>query len=94
MEKEIRELIDKHGFTLWATVYSGKKVSAYKCMDKYGINLIIEPEEKNFYFVWSVPKSIFTVNCPSCSPFDNEQHFTNIYYKFRATVLKIKMEAL
>lgn len=85
-EKEIKILAEKRRFTLWATI-SGRYL---QFMDRFGINLIVEIETGEFELKWSIPKSIFTVECPSCSPFSNDEHFYKIYRKFKHTILKIK----
>ena len=88
-KEEIRELAEKRGFSLWATL-GGRKL---QMMDSYGINLIVDPETQEFELAWVIPKSIFQINCPKCSPFSNEEHFNNMYRKFKQ-VVRIYKEAI
>lgn len=88
-KEETRELAEKRGFSLWATL-GGRKL---QMMDHYGINLIVDPETQEFELVWGVPKSIFQINCPKCSPFSNEEHFNNMYRKFKQ-IVRIYKEAI
>lgn len=83
-----KEIAERRGFTLWATI-SGKQL---QFMDRFGINLIVTIETGEFAFKWGIPKSIFTVECPSCSPFDNDEHFSKIYRQFRKYVSRIRWE--
>lgn len=88
-KEETRELAEKRGFSLWATL-GGRKL---QMMDNYGINLIVDPETQEFELAWAIPKSIFQINCPKCSPFSNEEHFNNMYRKFKQ-VVRIYKEAI
>ena len=88
-KEEIRDLAEKRGFSLWATL-GGRKL---QMMDNYGINLIVDPETQEFELAWAIPKSIFQINCPKCSPFSNEEHFNNMYRKFKQ-VIRIYKEAI
>jgi hypothetical protein len=81
-KEEIKALAEKRGLTLWAT-YSDDRL---QFMDRHGINIIVTPETAFFEMIWMVPKSIFRIDCPYCSPFDNEEHFNKIYRKFKRTV--------
>lgn len=78
------EFAQKKGFTHWATL-GGKDL---QFMDKRGINLFIDPEKKTFRFAYLIPKSIFQFICPECSPYDNEEHFDNMYRKFKKEVVE------
>ncbi len=90
MNKEgTRELAEKRGFSLWATL-GGKKL---QMMDRDGVNLIVDPETQEFELAWAIPKSIFQISCPKCSPFTNEEHFNKMYRKFKQTV-RIYKEAI
>lgn len=88
-KEEIRELAEKRGFSLWATL-GGKKL---QMMDRDGINLIVDPETQEFELAWVIPKSIFQISCPKCSPFTNEEHFDKMYRKFKQTI-RIYKEAI
>ena len=88
-KEETRELAEKRGFNLWATL-GGKKL---QMMDRDGINLIVDPETQEFELAWVIPKSIFQICCPKCSPFTNEEHFNKMYRKFKQTI-RIYKEAI
>lgn len=88
-KEETRELAEKRGFSLWATL-GGKKL---QMMYRDGINLIVDPETQEFELAWMIPKSIFQISCPKCSPFTNEEHFNKTYRKFKQTV-RIYKEAI
>lgn len=88
-KEETRKLAEKRGFSLWATL-GGKKL---QMMDRDGINLIVDPETQEFELAWAIPKSIFQISCPKCSPFTNEEHFSKMYYKFKQTI-RIYKEAI
>ena len=88
-KEEIRELAEKRGFSLWATL-GGKKL---QMMDRDGVNLIVDPETQEFELAWMIPKSIFQISCPKCSPFTNEEHFNKMYRKFKQTI-RIYKEAI
>jgi hypothetical protein len=81
-KEEVKALAEKRGLTLWVTYGDG----SLQFMDRHGINVTVKPETASFEMGWMVPKSIFTINCPSCSPFDNDEHFHKIYRKFKRTV--------
>lgn len=85
----ITQLTEKYKLTLWSThkTSTGKE---YHYLDDFGINIIINPETKEFSLRWMIPRSIFTIECPSCSPYDNEEHFDKIYNKFLQTVFRYK----
>ena len=85
-KEETRELAEKRGFSLWATL-GGKKL---QMMDRDGINLIVDPETQEFELAWVIPKSIFQISCPKCSPFTNEEHFNKMYRKFKQTIRTYK----
>ena len=88
-KEETRELAEKRGFSLWATL-GGKKL---QMMDRDGINLIVDPETQEFELAWVIPKSIFQISCPKCSPYTNEEHFNKMYRKFKQTI-RIYKEAI
>lgn len=77
----LEELAKEFELTCWSTSNTAKGKS-YTYMDKQGINVIFNEWDKSFEFKWLVPKSIFTIECPSCSPYDNKEHFTKMYTKF------------
>ena len=84
--EEVKVLAEKRGFTLWATYGDGR----LQFMDRHGINITVMPETASFEMGWMVPKSIFIISCPPCSPFDNAEHFNKIYRKFKLTVWKCR----
>lgn len=75
----------RYGLTLWSTAYTGNGRS-YQYMDYNGINVIINEWDKSFQFKWMVPKSIFTIECPTCSPYDYPEHFDRTYKRFQEVV--------
>jgi hypothetical protein len=75
------ELVTKYGLTLWSTANTAKGKS-YQYMDCDGINVIINEWDKSFQLKWLIPKSIFTIECPSCSPYDYPHHFERTYRRF------------
>lgn len=81
-KEEVKTLAEKRGLELWATYGDGR----LQFMDRHGINITVAPETASFEIGWMVPKSIFIISCPSCSPFDNDEHFYRIYRKFKRTV--------
>ena len=81
----LEELVVKYGLTLWSTANTAKGKS-YQYMDYNGINVIINEWDKSFQFKWLVPQSIFTIECPLCSPYDHPGHFARIYEKFDTCV--------
>ena len=85
----IEKWAEKYNLTLWATIRNGDIVT-YQYMDRYGINVVVTPSTKTFELKWAIPRSIFTLECPECSPYENNEHFTRIYRKFRNTVCEIK----
>lgn len=85
-KEEVKALAEKRGLQLWATYGDGR----LHFMDRHGINIMVTPDTASFELAWMVPKSIFTINCPSCSPFDNDEHFNKIYRKFKLTVWKCR----
>lgn len=80
------ELAKEHNLQLWATM-NGKEGKSYQYMDMtYGINVIFNEWDKSFELKWLIPKSIFTIECPACSPYTNKEHFTKMYAKFWKTI--------
>ena len=82
---EIKELAKEFELTLWSTSNTERGTS-YQYMDKQGINVIFNEWDKSFELKWLIPKSIFTIECPSCSPYTNKEHFSKMYTKFWKTV--------
>ena len=79
-------LYEKYGFSQWATLNrNGSRIIQF--MDKLGINLFVDFETGEFYMKWLIPKSIFTIECPRCSPISNIAHFEKMYDKFKQIVL-------
>ena len=77
----IDEFAKEHNLTCWSTSYDAKGKS-YTFMDDQGINVIVNEWDKSFALKWLVPRSIFTVECPTCSPYDHPGHFEKLYNKF------------
>jgi Zn ribbon nucleic-acid-binding protein len=86
---KLQEIIDKYGLTLWSTANTAKGKS-YQYMDFDGINVIINDWDKSFQFKWLVPKSIMTIECPTCSPYDYPNHFDRTYKRFQEVVCVYK----
>ncbi len=85
----IDEIVEKHGLTLWSTSTTAKGKS-YQYMDFDGINVIINEWDKSFQLKWLIPRSIFTIECPVCSPYDYPNHFEKIYKRFIDAVTTFK----
>lgn len=85
-KNEIISLAKTRGFSLWSTENNiGNE--RYHFMDRLCINLWVDTEG-NFELKYLIPNSIFTFECPVCSPFDNEDHFKKIYRKFKFEVVE------
>ena len=82
----MKALAKKRGLDLWATFGDGR----LQFMDNYGINFIINPQNDSFELSWMIPNTIFTINCPSCSPFSDDNHFHKFYRKFKRVVWTCK----
>ena len=83
-KNEIIAYAELKGFTLWATVEQGNRL---QFMDDYGINLWVNLNDCSFEMGYIVPKSIFELRCPKCSPFGGD-HFDNMYQNFEMTILR------
>ena len=81
----IEEIANKFEFTLWSTSTTSHGKS-YHYMDPIGINIIFNDWDQSFELKWLIPKSIFTIECPSCSPYTNSEHFQRVYLKFWRTI--------
>ena len=81
----LEELAKEFDLTLWSTAntVNGKY---YQYMDPIGINIIFNEWDQSFELKWLIPKSIFTIECPSCSPYTNKEHFQRTYLKFWRTI--------
>jgi hypothetical protein len=77
----LEELAREHNLTLWATANTTQGKS-YQYMDSQGINVIFNEWDQSFELKWLIPRSIFTIECPSCSPYTNKEHFNRIYGQF------------
>ena len=75
------EIVETYGLTLWST-YNTSKGKSYQYMDYNGINVIINEWDKSFELKWNIPQSIFTIECPTCSPYDHPNHFNKMYMNF------------
>lgn len=85
----MEELVTRYALTLWATMNTPKGQS-YQYIDSKGINVIFNEWDKSFELKWNVPKTIFTVECPSCSPYDHPNHFDKMYKKFFNVILDLE----
>ena len=83
------DIINKYGLTLWSTATTAQGKS-YQYLDFDGINVIINEWDKSFQLKWLVPKSIFTIECPTCSPYDYPNHFDRTYKRFQDVVTVYK----
>ena len=81
----IKELANEFEFTLWSTINT-EKGKSYQYMDSLGINIIFNEWDHSFELKYLIPRSIFTIECPSCSPYTNREHFQKIYLKFWKTI--------
>jgi hypothetical protein len=81
MNGVLDELAAQFEFTLWATMNTAQGKA-----DPIGINVIFNEWDQSFELKWLIPKSIFTIECPSCSPYTNKEHFKKIYLKFWRTI--------
>ena len=85
----LEDIINKHELTLWSTANTAQGKS-YQYMDYDGINVTINEWDKSFQLKWLVPKSIFTIECPACSPYDHPYHFDRTYKRFQDVVTVYK----
>lgn len=76
----IESIAEKYGFTLWSI----NSASTLQFMDSRGINLLVY-ENGDYELKWMIPNTIFTIECPRCSPFGSE-HFEKMLTKFRIEV--------
>lgn len=74
-------LANKFELTCWSTSTTPKGKS-YTYMDPIGINIVFNEWDQSFELKWLIPKSIFVIECPSCSPYTKIEHFQKIYLKF------------
>ena len=81
---EIISLARERGFDLYATL-GGTRL---QFMDELGVNLLVTIENLEFELLYLVPTSIFRFVTPTCSPFDNEEHFNKMYRKFKREVIE------
>jgi hypothetical protein len=82
----IKELAEKYSLILWSTRKTDKG-NSYQYMDKLGVNVMFNDWDNSFEFMWIIPKSIFNISCPNCSPYTNKEHFEKMYQKFCIIVL-------
>ncbi len=85
------ELVEKYQLTLWSTCSTAKGKS-HVYMDRFGVNVIINDWDKSFQLKWMVPRSIFTIECPECSPYDHPNHFDRMYKKFINVIAMYRYE--
>jgi hypothetical protein len=83
-KNEVIACAESEGFWLWATVEHGNKL---QFMDDHGINLWVNLNDCSFEMGYIVPKSVFELRCPNCSPFGGD-HFKNMYQKFEQMVIQ------
>lgn len=50
-------------------------------LDGTDVLCTVNLDEETFQFFWAVPQSICTLQCPSCSAFFDDNHFSRIYRK-------------
>lgn len=85
MNGVLDEFAKEHDLTLWATSNSSHGTS-YIYLNKHGINVVFHEWDQSFEFKWNVPRSIFTIECPTCSPYTNKEHFNKMYNKFERLI--------
>ncbi|MBY6948393.1 hypothetical protein [Clostridium botulinum] len=90
-KKEIEDLMEQRGFTLWATL-GNKKLQFLSNNDNTDlvINCIINPETEEFEFKYLVSKSVMQLVNPKCSPFTNKKHFEGMLNKFMRAVEELQ----
>ena len=81
----LNEIAKEHELTLWATSNS-EQGKSYIYMDNRGINVIFNEWDQSFEFKWMIPRSIFTIECPTCSPYTNKEHFAKMYGQFERLI--------
>lgn len=92
-EKELMDCInpfkEKYDWSLIARSgpAEGGDKYLYIFIDDIGINIIVNPNNKNFRFEKIVDK-IFFLKSPNMSPIDYENHFEKMYEKFRQSAKK------
>lgn len=85
MDKE--KLYSKYRLTQWATFRQGDEV-LNQFIDDIGINVFINFDTQEFWMEYMIPRSIFSVKCPKCSPISNEEHFDKMYSKFKNCIFQ------
>ena len=65
-------------------------------IDKQGINVIVRLDDNRFELKYRVTRSIFELDCPTCSPFldgpeKKYNQFEKMYTKFKDACLHISM---
>lgn len=90
MNNILDELAAQFELTLWATMNT-EQGKVYQYMDPIGINVIFNEWDQSFELKWLIPKSIFTIECPTCSPYTNKEHFQKIYLKFWRAIRAFKL---
>lgn len=91
---EIDTLLETYGFNLWSTERTGRDTREYHYMEsRYGINLWVNPDTKEFRMEWIIPHTVFTLKCPKCSPFTNREHFEKMLMRFKKQVRILFEEA-
>jgi hypothetical protein len=81
----LNELAKEHELTLWATS-SSEQGKSYIYLSNRGINVVFNDWDQSFEFKWAVPRSIFTIECPTCSPYTNKEHFNKMYNQFERLI--------
>ena len=81
----LNEIAKEHELTLWATSNS-EQGKSYIYLDNRGINVIFNEWDQSFEFKWMIPRSIFTIECPACSPYTNKEHFVKMYGQFERLI--------
>lgn len=87
-KRQAEDMLEKRGFQIWAV----HNMREFQAMDRWGINLFVDWEKDSFRLAWSIPKTIFTLNCPECSPFSSQTQFEKMYFGFKKQVRKLKEE--
>lgn len=87
-KRQAEDLLEKRGFQIWAV----RNMRKFQAMDRWGINIFVDWEEDSFRLAWSIPKTIFTLNCPDCNPFSSQTQFEKMYFGFKKQVRKLKEE--
>ena len=90
MNTVLDELAKEHNLTIWATCNT-EQGKSYIYMGSQGINVIFNEWDQSFEFKWAIPRSIFTIDCPTCTPYTKKEHFNRMYGQFWRTIYSFNL---